>query len=807
MFGRGKPRDGSRKVTPPSAAYMTNDQFAAYLSDLRNNRMSRPGGSREQHAPAPTSTPIPREYSTTPPPRDCRSIDRAKTPSAMPPPQANHSSRAPSIATSSVRSRYSVGPNARDYYPQRQVAPLKPSDVVPTATYMERGQRWMEKEEAFSLREAMDDMKLEDSVQSKGTSADDQRLYEAALNEASELVWQHQHPTRQAAPDAPYRYRPHLRKNSYAHARTASVGMYGDEIVATGLARDCSRSVSGSSTESAGFSTNPQNPDEGVTSSDNGKVTDSRPTAPGKSFSSISSARRAAVPNGPRQNPAPRGRRNISGEIGKPFSVDQIWEEPEAGPVWDKEPPRRNFSPVLEARGKNPLTRVHFSPPKPSAFSKEDIHKNPPSRSRDAQYTTNPPTARAPPPADAERIQGVEVRADDIRQATSMKLKDRSEKLPTPSAVSDNPSRPIVSFNASWTPPDQSTDRRPERGCGPPAMAIPSIVTDQDREVAGPPASFAIPSINVDDGGIKTKISIPTIQEPSPPIPSINVPSVNVPSINVDDSPQDGGVPIIVTPDENRNGSARPLPQPGKPSCRSRAPRPPPGTFPRGASLCHECGFPLQGRFVQLAGSADKFHPQCLSCFTCGTSLEALEISPEPDSFRSERLDRIRRRAAGEVLEEVQGKTMAEDGDDRLRFYCHLDWHELYAPRCKHCTTPILGEHIVALGEHWHYGHFFCAECGDPFEHGMTHIEKDGYAWCIKCQTKRTERHAPKCKMCKIAVVGQYIKALGGEWHEACFRCAHCSGGFDDGQIFPTEDPSGSMIILCTSCRMRELKK
>lgn len=149
--------------------------------------------------------------------------------------------------------------------------------------------------------------------------------------------------------------------------------------------------------------------------------------------------------------------------------------------------------------------------------------------------------------------------------------------------------------------------------------------------------------------------------------------------------------------------------------------------------------------------------------------------------------------------------TMAEDGDERLRFYCHLDWHELFAPRCKHCKTPILGEHIVALGAHWHYGHFFCAECGDPFEHGMTHIEKDGYAWCINCQTKRTERRAPKCKMCKTAVIGQYIKALGGEWHEHCFRCAECKGGFDDGQIFPKETATGA-IILCTKCRARELK-
>lgn len=655
----------------------------------------------------------------------------------------------------------------------------------------------MEKEEACSLRQAMDDMQVGDARPSNSAAEDDQRLYEAALNEASELVWQHQNPSRPPPPDAPYRYRPHLRKNSYAHARTASVGMYGDEIVASGLARDSSRRpMSGSSDESPGVLTSPQHAHGDVTSSDSKKSVDSSATVLPKSFGGVGTGKPAA-PNGPRQSTSQRSKRNISGEVGKPFTVDQIWEEPEGGST-SKAGSEQDASSVLESKGKNPLNRVHFSPSKPTPFPRRGDGRDSPSRSRDPLYMTNSTVAARPPsPEKEDRIHGVEVRSDDIRQATSMRLKDRSDKLPTPSAVSDNPGRPIVSFDASWTPPDHPTDRRPERSRGPPAVAIPSIVMDEDAKAAAPQGSGPVPSISVNDGEGAANPSIPAIQEPSPPIPSINV----------DDSSNDGEGRMAVTPTENRGGNSRPLPQPGKSACRARPTRPPPNAFPPGTSLCNECGFPLKGRFVALAGSTFKFHPQCLACFACGTSLEALEISPEPDSFRQDRLERIQRRAAGEVLEEIPGKTMAEDGDDRFRLYCHLDWHELFAPRCKHCKTPILGEHIVALGHHWHYGHFFCAECGDPFEHGMTHIEKDGYAWCIKCQTKRTERRAPKCKMCKVPVVGQYIQALGGEWHEACFRCAHCSGGFDDGQIFPTENASGSMIVLCTGCRMRDLKR
>jgi hypothetical protein len=141
----------------------------------------------------------------------------------------------------------------------------------------------------------------------------------------------------------------------------------------------------------------------------------------------------------------------------------------------------------------------------------------------------------------------------------------------------------------------------------------------------------------------------------------------------------------------------------------------------------------------------------------------------------------------------------------RQRYFCHLDWHELYAPKCKHCKTPILGEHTIALGEHWHFGHFFCAECGDPFEQGMCHIEKDGYAWCINCQTKRTERRAPKCMKCRLPVIGMVVQALGGEWHDRCFRCVSCKGDFPDGSFFP-KLVGDETTVTCTKCMEIELK-
>ena len=832
-----------RKVTPPSPSYMSKDQFgmiiacpppllgpeplgmlpadmdnfcspvANYLSGLRSGQTTRPGGARplpQQSTASRTATTNSRNslsrYSL-----DAQSLAESQQGYTKPP------SHAPSVRAGSVSSRYSMGSSrGRDYYPPKPAAaaPLRPSQVVPTATYMERGHRWMEKEEVCSLRDAMEEMGTRDAPQEAG--AEDSRVYNAALDEAAELVWQHQNGHHNPKPDGPYAYRPHLRKNSYAHARTASIGAYGDGIAPSGLGRDAgSRSVSGSSAGSAGSSGSRPSVDSVHSSTGGGRKA--------KPYGSVGAAagahhRRTSL------------KRDISGEIARPFSGDQIWEEPEAAVPNGAASSGRASPNKLTSKPQNPLNHaLPVWPPSgagdaPKPLNRVEIHRNTPSQSRNPQYRTNQLSSQPELDPSLERKSGMEIRTEDIRAATGRKLSDRSPRLPEPTAVSDSPGRPIVSFDANWRAPEESTDISPDRPTpldawkqSHPAQptVIPSIdVAEVDAPARQPAQPPGVPSICVagpDDDEIQG--SVPSINVPTINVATINVPTINVPSISVGDESGNVSVPVIVTPDSKPAGSSRPLPNVAaatkRPAARAQVPRShwsrAPGIKSRTMATCHECGFPIEGRFVSLRGTDERFHPQCFSCFSCGIGLEAMEISPEPDTMRMARLERIDRRAAGEVLEEEPGMTMAEDGDERLRFYCHLDWHELFAPRCKHCKTPIIGEHVVALGEHWHNGHFFCAECGDPFEHGMTHIEKDGYAWCINCQTKRTERRAPKCKMCKTPVIGEYIQALGGEWHEQCFRCAECEGGFDDGQIF-TKEADGVMVVLCTGCRTRELK-
>ncbi|KAK2593582.1 hypothetical protein QQS21_008711 [Conoideocrella luteorostrata] len=767
---------------------------ATYLSDLRSNRTARPGGARPLPPTGGRSTPTLRQ-----------SLGRCSM-DLLPRPGSQQSqqrtpSQAPSVSAGSVSSRYSMSSaRGRDYYPVAPAMPLKPSEVVPTTTYMERGQRWMEKEEAYSLRNAIEEMDIRGS--SQNASEEESKLYNAALDEAAELVWQHQNGHKSPQPDGPYRYKPHLRKNSYAHARTASVGKYGDDIAPNGLRRDpASRSVSGSSTDSSASLSKNRGSSESARSTTNMN----RSSKPYGNVGSSFGRRRSSL------------KRNISGEVQRPFSGDQIWEEPEVSSANLASLDGRASPDKLISKPQNPLNRnlagqlSHTTSPGAKTLNRIEIFRNPPSQSRNPNYTTNVHSPRTEPEPEVERKNGVEIRGDDIRAATSMKLKDRSTKLPEPTAVSDSPGRPIVSFDTNWKAPEESTDSSPDRL----SKTAPCNIQSQSQQQ--PPKHMETPYINI------IEVDPPPQPTSYTSIPSISIagcddtakdsiPTINVPVTTLSDGSAVQKAPYIVVPDTKPTSSPRPLPSPSSSRTHPRRIQMPQGhwspavgSIGRPTTSCHECGFPIEGRFVALAGTKERFHPQCFSCFSCGTGLEAMEISPEPDLRRTARLERIRRRAAGEVLEDLPGMTVEDDGDERLRFYCHLDWHELFAPRCKHCKTPILGEHVVALGDHWHYGHFFCAECGDPFEHGMTHIEKDGYAWCIKCQTKRTERKAPKCKMCKTAVIGEYVQALGGEWHDHCFRCAECKGGFLDGQIF-TKEVKGVMVVLCTDCRTRDLK-
>ncbi|KAH7886949.1 hypothetical protein F5I97DRAFT_1079215 [Phlebopus sp. FC_14] len=200
-----------------------------------------------------------------------------------------------------------------------------------------------------------------------------------------------------------------------------------------------------------------------------------------------------------------------------------------------------------------------------------------------------------------------------------------------------------------------------------------------------------------------------------------------------------------------------------------------PALPPRSGGLsCGGCGGSIIGRIVSAMGL--RWHPGCFRCTVCN-----------------------------ELLEHVS--SYEHDG----RPYCHLDYHETFAPRCFHCKTSIIDERFItlddpALGKRtYHEQHFFCAECGDPFlapsgstsRMGELSVTGDGdfedddvgftvYKGHPYCEACHVRLRMPKCKQCKRSIRDgmRAVEALGGKWCWECFVCSSCEKPFEDPSFF-----------------------
>ncbi|KAH7114406.1 hypothetical protein B0J11DRAFT_562007 [Dendryphion nanum] len=929
------------RAASPGPTYMSSQQMSSYLQDLRNNRPSRPIGSRPPPAHFNTwssrsntrfaDSPVASSF--TEPTHQDAGVDTDVSPQAASEQPKTHKRTTSNMSIDEILAGTAGRALVQPPRGREISRSTNAGDRTPSVQYRESGRRQVEREEARVLRMALEELDLQN----------EEKVYTSARDEAAELVWKHLNPDAPGAnPNAPYAY-PGADKRS--HSRSQSLGRSERESdlqrsnsrlrkrSSMGSSAGGSRSSSLQSRRPVSSSSNAANADFGTSPTKESFKDDEKADAP-SALPKVSSN-----PTDPKQGRrSSSGRRKISGSLFK-NPADQIYEEPEEElpppPAVTNPPPpaklplgqRRNpFSRVKLAR-ENSLMRSNTDPIiSTKRFDRYEIQNNPPTQSRNAGYTLNsaPPKATEaiqPNPekeSESKMKDGIEIRGDDIRAATSFRLKDRSGKLPTPTLVSDAPGRPIVSFKNDWLQKEivlkEETSSFPQSAPKPlaqtdlaprplqKAATVPVVPTinfpgePAARRTAASPSpipkvnvapvpSAPVPSTRVNRTQIPTisvyedpparplpnaitsrKVNTP--QSAAPPVPTINVSqapaarskstqSVPIPTISIQEtpkisiSPSDRGVKvpsisvtpipsisvngptasprgvthkspsISVTPSVpsiNVNGPAasnRPLPNPRNygsktfPRNNSNTTNSRPHWTPTAARtgvLCEHCALPISGRIVSAAGS--RFHPECFQCHQCGEHLECVAFYPEPDNKRAERIARIQARLHGEDIEflpthptlEDMMRLEQQDGDEGMRFFCHLDFHELFSPRCKSCKTPIEGEVVVACGAEWHVGHFFCAQCGDPFDSTTPFVEKDGYAWCVGCHTNR---YSTKCRKCKKPVVDTVVKALGSEWHVGCFCCVECSGPFQDGRYFLRGESSDP---VCVKCEERRLK-
>ncbi|EEH46888.2 uncharacterized protein PADG_02986 [Paracoccidioides brasiliensis Pb18] len=805
----------------------TSVLVATYLNDLRTNRPPRPNGSR----------PLPTNYVSST--RGLRSDMPPRASSAL---SINADSESPRLASgetynrsASALSHHRTNPGlsvegesvghlvdeeapSSSYDITRSFTP-NPTLVSKTGTYRERDQRWIEREEARSLRQALEEMDFQD---------EEKRLHAAAQDEATQLVLSHQTSGfPKLNPTAPYRnpdlyatnqFRQHPKKG--AHARSKSLGTSGEQssgVRGPGTLRSVSDSSNDSNTgrESPEF----QRPRGTLTRSHVPPKIVEVPEDNATNLVTYSGTLRTkskvnfALPSEDSSdsqrtvigsNTRPRTTRIASNDSAKGIfrnPEDHIYEEPQDD---SSEKQAQNTQTEVSRSSLNVKTRNSLPlgarpfPGRSNIVSSQkklcpfDIHKNPPSQSRNPLYRENP--SPSPPPVfnkDADDApptkNGIEIRGNDIRAATSMRLKDRSTKLPMPTVVSDRPGRPIVSFDPCWRDKSRKNSPRdtPRSSLGGRSTQEPAVV-----DVTPPASTTVIPTINVPE-----EPAFPVIEDSVDASAAVTISASTPPTISEMKAAEESTRPLR-SPDSSQNKKRGFRNSRGSTTNRWYTPYARAGVP---AASCDSCGLPIAGRIVTACES--RFHPECLSCHHCKTALECVAFYQEPEAKRAERLAN-----ADSSDEEASGK----------RFYCHLDFHELFSPRCKSCKTPIEGEVVIACGAEWHVGHFFCAECGDPFTPTTPFVEKAGYAWCINCHSKRT---ASRCQGCKLSVLDDVVvTALGGQWHEKCFVCSECSGSFGpEGRFFVRQGETkytkkGRQIggpvetAVCEACEGRRLK-
>lgn len=778
FFASSTVKDADPVATPPHKRWEKN-----YINDLRNNRPARPSGSRPIPDQGSTSIADPFVRATSALSlrpslstqhaafagegngRSASALSHRRAQSDLPTDDSNRHSTGSKLA---IRRR-----SIRDFSKSTQAS--KVITVTPSETYRESGMRWMERQEARSLREALEDM----------DSNKEAKVYAAAQNEATELVRQHRNGEHDRARSRQRTYKEHLLKG--AHARSQSHAWSGTSAE---VGMPDSRRVFEKSTSTACDNLTPQGSCGTITPPVDADIEEPKShmewdSPEKKAYMSLSFPFELRKTSGRRRSSGPRARDFSDGLFRNPD--DRIYEEPSEAIKEVKWADSTHTDKIaLAKKARNTVSKIQTaSQPflrsrQSSAEDKKplyrsEIHRNPPSQSRDPSYikNTNPPTLpeggldqknRATRDGQAEEV-GMEIRSDDIKAATRMRMKDRNPKLPSPTVTSDRPTRPIVSFDHDWRP--KKADDGEDINSSHPSAIRPSF-----RHKPHMPESTAsapiVPTISVTEPPhICTNSADDVFVQDTPSVPSISVSDTSVPSTSL----------------PNNTRGARPLPDPSSRVRPMPANRPLPhhsSTAPvhvstphwsaaqqRATAQCAACALPIAGRIVSAA--SQRFHPQCFTCYHCAEPLECVAFYPEPDSKRDERLTRIEARANGDsTVEEKPGETAADDGDASLRFYCHLDFHEFFSPRCKSCKTPIESEVVVACGSTWHVGHFFCAECGDPFDPKTPFVEKNGYAWCVNCHAGKFNG---KCKGCRKPVVTEGIRALDADWHGDCFIC------------------------------------
>lgn len=216
--------------------------------------------------------------------------------------------------------------------------------------------------------------------------------------------------------------------------------------------------------------------------------------------------------------------------------------------------------------------------------------------------------------------------------------------------------------------------------------------------------------------------------------------------------------PTTAQPDEeyDTRASVCPLPEPRR--SEADAMEALAALFEEQRTTCTACGQPIADDERTLLALGKVWHKDHFCCCHCHKPLESLMYYRHMDQA-----------------------------------YCEEDYVRLFN-RCAQCNNPIEDSEYVNLatdaddsGARWHKEHFICAECKCNLMDQKVYDRSS----VLYCEADYLRLFGAGCAQCgELISAGNYIDALGKQWHEACFYCHYdgCRAVFPDGKYSFIED-------------------
>lgn len=215
---------------------------------------------------------------------------------------------------------------------------------------------------------------------------------------------------------------------------------------------------------------------------------------------------------------------------------------------------------------------------------------------------------------------------------------------------------------------------------------------------------------------------------------------------------------------------------------------------------CCVCKQPIKGDCIE---SGKKFyHPLCMRCIVCGEALRGQYFTYQGDPI-CEKDYKLRAEKCHDCGEPIIGTCYTLNDKN----YCE-EHYRAKCDNCPKCGEQIVGHMVRTSSAAFHPECFNCVVCNKDLSHDQFIMDDDKRIFCSEDWTKKKAFRCTTCKKPIVPEAGQTkaprLRALGKDYHPACFKCQDC-GLLLDAKVKGREIYPHKNNIFCLKCNRKQI--